>query len=62
MGVAVGVGVALIVGGAATAPALALGAIGLVAVAQGAADERRLWYGMLVAAVCWTAAWGLSTA
>jgi len=62
IGVSVGVGVVLIAGGRATAPALALGAIGLVAVAQGAANERRLWYGMLVAAVCWTAAWGLSTA
>ena len=62
LGVAIGVGVALIVGGRATWPALALGAVGLVAVAQGAASERRLWFGMLVAAVCWTAAWGLATA
>jgi 4-hydroxybenzoate polyprenyltransferase len=62
LGVALAVGGALIIGGRAPWPAIALGAIGLVAVAQGAASERRLWFGMLVAAVCWTAAWGLATA
>jgi len=41
-------------------PAL-LGLAGLIAVAQGARSARRLWYGILVAAVCWTAAWALST-
>jgi 4-hydroxybenzoate polyprenyltransferase len=41
-------------------PAL-LGLGGLVAVAQGARSARRLWDGILVAAVCWTAAWALST-
>jgi 4-hydroxybenzoate polyprenyltransferase len=38
-----------------------LGLAGLVAVAQGARSAHRLWYGILVAAVCWTAAWALST-
>jgi 4-hydroxybenzoate polyprenyltransferase len=40
---------------------LALGIIGLAAVAQGAWSASRLWYGILVAAVCWTAAWALAT-
>ncbi|HEX5395831.1 MAG TPA: UbiA family prenyltransferase [Candidatus Limnocylindria bacterium] len=40
---------------------LGLGVIGLVAVAQGAGSARRLWYGLLLAAVCWTVAWGLAT-
>jgi 4-hydroxybenzoate polyprenyltransferase len=39
----------------------ALGAAGLIAVAQGFGSARRLWVGMLVAAVCWTAAWALGT-
>jgi hypothetical protein len=38
-----------------------LGAIGLAGIIAGVPNERRLWYGILVAAVCWTAAWGLST-
>lgn len=56
----VGVGAALLVGRAAL-PSLALGALGLTAVGTGAGGERRLWAGLLVAAVAWTAAWGLST-
>lgn len=40
---------------------LGLGLIGLVAIGQGAYEANRLWYGMLVAAVCWTAAWALAT-
>jgi len=61
LAVGFGVGAALALGGSATPPAIALGTIGLVAVAQGAGSDRRLWYGILVAAVCWTAAWALST-
>lgn len=61
MAVGVGVGAALAVGTGLTAPVAALGIIGLVAVAQGWRDPRRLWYGMLVAAVAWTIAWGLAT-
>jgi 4-hydroxybenzoate polyprenyltransferase len=38
-----------------------LGVIGLLAVAQGVAGAQRLWYGTLLAAVCWTAAWALAT-
>jgi 4-hydroxybenzoate polyprenyltransferase len=61
MAVGIGVGVALTLGGRTTPPTLALGAAGLVAVAQGAGSARRLWYGILLAAVAWTAAWALST-
>jgi 4-hydroxybenzoate polyprenyltransferase len=61
LAVGLGVGGALLIGGKATAAGAALGVIGLAAVAQGAPSERRLWYGILVAAVCWTAAWALST-
>jgi 4-hydroxybenzoate polyprenyltransferase len=61
MGVGLGVGVALAVAGRLTAPAAILGLIGLVAVAQGAGSAYRLWAGMLVAAVCWAAAWALAT-
>ena len=62
LGVGLGVGAALLIGGRATPPVIALGAFGLAAVAQGLAGPRRLWYGVLVAAVCWTAAWALSSA
>jgi 4-hydroxybenzoate polyprenyltransferase len=63
IGVGVGVGTALLLGNGEIAPAsLALGAVGLVAVAQGVAGPARLWGGMLVAAVCWTAAWALASA
>jgi 4-hydroxybenzoate polyprenyltransferase len=61
MGVGIVVGAVLIAGGSAGAPALVLGAIGLVAIAQGIRGPEALWAGMLVAAVCWTAAWALAT-
>lgn len=62
LAVGLGVGGALLIGGR-TAPASAgLGLAGLLAIVQGTPSERRLWYGILVAAVCWTAAWALSTA
>ena len=61
IGVGLGMGAALLLGGGAGLPALLLGAGGLVAVAQGIAGLQRLWIGMLVAAVCWTAAWALAT-
>ena len=62
LAVGLGVGGALMIGGRATAWSIGLGLIGLLAVAQGTLSDRRLWYGVLVAAVCWTAAWALSTA
>jgi len=61
LAVGLGVGGALVIGGRTSPPSLALGLIGLAAVALGTTGERRLWYGILVAAVCWTAAWALST-
>ena len=61
IGVGIGMGAALLLGGRAGVPALLLGVAGLVAVAQGVAGPRRLWNGMLVGAVCWTAAWALAT-
>jgi 4-hydroxybenzoate polyprenyltransferase len=65
LGMAAGVGlvvaVSLGVGGQLRPASLALGVIGLVAVGQGASAANRLWYGMLIAAVCWTAAWALAT-
>lgn len=61
MAVGIGVALALLLGGRLTPAIIVLGLAGLVAVAQGAPDARRLWYGMLVAAVSWTAAWALAT-
>ncbi len=61
VGVGIGVGTAMLVGGSPPPPAVALGAVGLAAVGQGIAGPNRLWFGMLVAAVCWAAAWALAT-
>jgi 4-hydroxybenzoate polyprenyltransferase len=61
MAVGATVGVALLVGGSVTPAAVVLGLAGLVAVGQGIAGPQRLWIGMLVAAVCWTAGWALAT-
>jgi len=62
LAVGLGVGAALLVGGRATTASIVLGLIGLAGIAQGLPSERRLWYGFLLAAVSWTAAWALSTA
>jgi 4-hydroxybenzoate polyprenyltransferase len=56
-----GVGVALVAGGRASPGSLALGVVGLASVGLGALGERWLWYGLLVAAMAWTAAWAIST-
>lgn len=61
MAVGIGVGVAFAIGGRVEVVGGVLGVIGLVAVAQGYAGSNRLWGGMLVAAVCWTAAWALGS-
>ena len=61
LAVGLGVGGALLIGGRASPASLVLGLAGLAGIAQGLPSERRLWYGILVAAVCWTAAWALST-
>ncbi len=59
VGLAVGIGLTL--AGRTGLPSMVLGGAGLAAVAQGAGNASRLWYGILVAAVCWTASWALST-
>jgi 4-hydroxybenzoate polyprenyltransferase len=61
VGVGIAVGIAFMVGGSLGAPTVGLGVIGLAAVIQGAGSAQRLWYGMLVAALCWTVAWALGT-
>jgi len=61
VGVGLAVGVAFVAGGTLEAPTIGLGVIGLAAVVQGAGSARRLWYGMLLAALCWTVAWALAT-
>jgi len=61
MAVGIGVGTAFVVGGRLDAVGLVLGAIGITAVAQGIRGPQRLWAGMLIAAVCWTASWALAT-
>jgi 4-hydroxybenzoate polyprenyltransferase len=62
VGVGVGSGIALGVTGRLSIASVLLGLLGLAAVAQGIRRADRLWAGMLVAAVCWTAAWALATA
>jgi 4-hydroxybenzoate polyprenyltransferase len=61
LAVGLGVGGALLIGGRASPASIGLGLIGLAGIVQGVPSERRLWYGVLLAAVCWTAAWALST-
>lgn len=61
LAVGLGVGAALLLGGPMSPTAVALGAVGLVAVAQGLRGPDALWLGMLVAAVAWTVAWALAT-
>ena len=62
LAVGLGVGGALLLGGRVAPASAGLGILGLLAIVLGMPSERRLWYGILVAAVCWTAAWALSTA
>ena len=61
LGVGLGVAAAFALAERLQPVSVALGAAGIVAVAQGAGSERRLWYGLLAAAVVWTVAWALST-
>lgn len=61
MAVGVGVGAAFALGGRLDVLGIVLGLTGLAAVAQGVAGPQRLWIGMLVAAVAWTAAWALGS-
>lgn len=61
MGVGAAVGIAFLLDGALTPLSAVLGVIGGVAVAQGLAGPQRLWIGIMLAAVAWTAAWALAT-
>ncbi|HEX5039272.1 MAG TPA: UbiA family prenyltransferase [Candidatus Limnocylindria bacterium] len=61
VGVGIAVGIAFMARGTLQAPTVGLGVVGLAAVVQGAGSAQRLWYGMLVAALCWTVAWALGT-
>lgn len=61
MMVGAGVGLGFVASGDATAAPMLLGLGGLLAVGQGLAGPDRLWFGMLAAAVLWTAAWALAT-
>jgi 4-hydroxybenzoate polyprenyltransferase len=61
LGVGMGAGIGLGTSGRLGVPSLLLGLVGLLAVVQGISAAHRLWAGMLVAAVSWTAAWALAT-
>ena len=61
MAVGIGVGASFLLGGKVGAVTAVLGLAGLAAIGQGVAGPRRLWGGMLVAAVLWTTAWALGT-
>lgn len=53
---------AILVGSGRLTPAAAIpGVIGLAAMGLGVRGDTWLWRGVLVAAVCWTAAWALAT-
>lgn len=61
LGVGLSAGIGLGLSGRLGLTPLLLGLVGLLAVAQGIGGARRLWPGILVAAVSWTAAWALAT-
>ena len=65
MALAVGVGVVAVIvfaaSGRVPVATVGLGIVGLAAVANGARSPLALWYGILVAAVCWTAGWAIAT-
>jgi 4-hydroxybenzoate polyprenyltransferase len=61
MAVGIGVGGAFVVAGNVDVATVTLGGAGLIAVAQGIAGPHRLWVGILVAAVSWTASWALAS-
>jgi 4-hydroxybenzoate polyprenyltransferase len=61
LAVGLGAGAMLAIDGRIGPASGVLGVAGLAAIAQGAGSAGRLWAGMLVAAVAWTAAWALAT-
>jgi 1,4-dihydroxy-2-naphthoate octaprenyltransferase len=62
MGVGLGAAIGLALTDGLEPVSATLGIAGLLAVAQGAMGPHRLWSGILVAAVAWTAAWALAIA
>jgi 4-hydroxybenzoate polyprenyltransferase len=62
MGTGIAVAAAFLAADRLSPESVALGAMGIGAVAAGVGSARRLWLGVLVAAVCWTAAWALASA
>ena len=61
MAVGITVGIAFAADGRLDPLVAGLGITGLAAVAQGIASPGRLWAGMLVAAVAWTAGWAFGS-
>lgn len=61
-GVGLAAGAILIGAGRLGIASAVLGGVGLIAIGQGSRSSGALWYGMLAAAVCWAAAWAISTA
>jgi 4-hydroxybenzoate polyprenyltransferase len=61
VGVAVGVAISLWQANRLEPATVVLGVLGLIAILRGASDARRLWQGILGAAVLWTIAWALGS-
>lgn len=61
MAVGIGVGLTFAASGRLDAASGMLGIVGLAAVGFGIRGPRWLWFGLLVAAVAWTAAWAIAT-
>ena len=61
MAVGITVGVVFAAGGRLDPVVTGLGVVGLASVIQGIAGPERLWLGMLVAAVAWTAGWAIGS-
>ncbi len=61
LGVGAAVAVVLLGSGRTTLPTVVMGGAGLAAMGLGVRGDAQLWRGILVAAVCWTAAWALAT-
>lgn len=61
LAVGVGVGLVLLLGGRPTFASGAAWGLGMVAVAQAGSSPRRLWYGLLLAAIAWATAWAVTT-
>ncbi len=61
VGAAVGVAISFWQANRLEPATVVLGVLGLIAILRGASDARRLWQGILGAAVLWTIAWALGS-